>query len=72
MGSVCFPISFQVTPMDRLILTLFIKAKPNFGHSEGASGLTSIIKTVLALENKIIPPKRFATLIPITANYVKV
>lgn len=30
--------------------------KPNFGHSEGASGLTSLIKSVLALENSIIPP----------------
>ncbi|KAL4961866.1 type I polyketide synthase [Aspergillus stella-maris] len=30
--------------------------KPNMGHSEGASGLTSIIKMVLALENRTIPP----------------
>lgn len=30
--------------------------KPNIGHSEGASGLSSLIKTVLALEHKIIPP----------------
>ena len=30
--------------------------KPNLGHSEGASGLTSLIKAVLALENRIIPP----------------
>ncbi|KAK2758837.1 Type I Iterative PKS [Arachnomyces sp. PD_36] len=30
--------------------------KPNVGHSEGASGVTSIVKSVLALENKIIPP----------------
>ncbi|KAE8356836.1 hypothetical protein BDV28DRAFT_41348 [Aspergillus coremiiformis] len=30
--------------------------KPNVGHSEGASGITSIIKCVLALENNIIPP----------------
>ncbi|KAE8379162.1 hypothetical protein BDV26DRAFT_175817 [Aspergillus bertholletiae] len=30
--------------------------KPNVGHSEGASGLTSVIKAVLALENRIIPP----------------
>ncbi|MAD84620.1 MAG: hypothetical protein CL912_16800 [Deltaproteobacteria bacterium] len=26
------------------------------GHSEGASGLSSIIKMTLALEKKIIPP----------------
>ncbi|PHH79014.1 hypothetical protein CDD82_2707 [Ophiocordyceps australis] len=31
-------------------------SKPNFGHTEGASGLTSLIKVVLALENKTIPP----------------
>ncbi|KAJ5761957.1 Acyl transferase/acyl hydrolase/lysophospholipase [Penicillium nucicola] len=30
--------------------------KPNVGHSEGASGLTSLIKSVMALENRIIPP----------------
>ncbi|RAL13936.1 polyketide synthase [Aspergillus homomorphus CBS 101889] len=30
--------------------------KPNVGHSEGASGITSVIKCVLALENKTIPP----------------
>lgn len=30
--------------------------KPNLGHSEGASGLTSLIKSVLALESRIIPP----------------
>ncbi|UKZ82860.1 Type I Iterative PKS [Trichoderma virens FT-333] len=30
--------------------------KPNVGHSEGASGLNSLIKAVLALEHKIIPP----------------
>ncbi|KAL9069203.1 MAG: hypothetical protein Q9157_006247 [Trypethelium eluteriae] len=30
--------------------------KPNVGHTEGASGATSLIKAVLALEHKIIPP----------------
>lgn len=30
--------------------------KPNVGHSEGASGLTSLIKAVLALEHEIILP----------------
>ncbi|KAE8401952.1 putative polyketide synthase [Aspergillus pseudonomiae] len=30
--------------------------KPNFGHSEGASGITSVIKAVLSLEHGIIPP----------------
>ncbi|KAH8754369.1 polyketide synthase PksG, partial [Diaporthe sp. PMI_573] len=31
-------------------------AKSNIGHLEGASGLASVIKTVLALENGIVPP----------------
>ncbi|KAI4262739.1 MAG: hypothetical protein L6R42_002088 [Xanthoria sp. 1 TBL-2021] len=30
--------------------------KPNLGHAEGASGLVSVIKMILALENRIIPP----------------
>ena len=30
--------------------------KPNVGHSEGCSGITSLIKSVLALEHKTIPP----------------
>ncbi|KAF2832649.1 KR domain-containing protein, partial [Ophiobolus disseminans] len=30
--------------------------KPNIGHSEGSSGISSLIKSVLILEHKIIPP----------------
>ncbi|KAE8324345.1 hypothetical protein BDV39DRAFT_217174 [Aspergillus sergii] len=30
--------------------------KPNVGHSEGSSGITSIIKAVLSLERQVIPP----------------
>jgi acyl transferase domain-containing protein len=30
--------------------------KPNIGHSEGSSGLSSLIKAVLALEHRTIPP----------------
>ncbi|KAI1761562.1 fatty acid synthase S-acetyltransferase [Hypoxylon sp. FL1150] len=30
--------------------------KPNLGHSEGSSGLVSIMKMILALENRTIPP----------------
>ncbi|KAL2864803.1 type I polyketide synthase [Aspergillus lucknowensis] len=36
--------------------------KPNVGHSEGASGMTSLIKPILALEHRTIPPNiHFAT-----------
>ncbi|KAL4738753.1 hypothetical protein BDV11DRAFT_215729 [Aspergillus similis] len=31
--------------------------KANVGHAEGASGITSIIKAVLMLENRVIPPQ---------------
>ncbi|TLD18134.1 hypothetical protein PspLS_10429 [Pyricularia sp. CBS 133598] len=30
--------------------------KPNLGHSEGAAAITSIIKAILCLENRTIPP----------------
>ncbi|KAF5970834.1 fumonisin cluster-polyketide synthase [Fusarium bulbicola] len=30
--------------------------EPNLGHSEGASGVSSVIKAILALENRTIPP----------------
>lgn len=32
------------------------QTKPNVGHSEAASGLSSLIKVVLALEKGEIPP----------------
>lgn len=32
------------------------QVKPNVGHSEGASGITSVIKMMLALEHNQIPP----------------
>ncbi|KAJ5356106.1 Acyl transferase/acyl hydrolase/lysophospholipase [Penicillium concentricum] len=35
--------------------TLVGGIKPNVGHSEGASGLSSIIKVTLALENRLLP-----------------
>lgn len=31
--------------------------KANLGHSEGASGLTSLLKVILALEHRTIPPQ---------------
>jgi acyl transferase domain-containing protein len=36
--------------------TIVGSVKPNVGHSEGASGLTSLIKAVLSLEHKTILP----------------
>lgn len=35
-----------------------IQVKTNVGHSEAASGLTSIIKVVMAFEQGQIPPTR--------------
>ncbi|KAJ5182352.1 Acyl transferase/acyl hydrolase/lysophospholipase [Penicillium cf. viridicatum] len=35
--------------------TLIGGIKPNVGHSEGASGLSSLIKVTLALENELLP-----------------
>ncbi|OTA89815.1 hypothetical protein M434DRAFT_398366 [Hypoxylon sp. CO27-5] len=35
---------------------IITSTKPNVGHSEGAAGLTSVIKCVLALEKGKIPP----------------
>ena len=44
--------------------------KPNVGHSEGASGITSIIKATLALEHEIIPPNiKFNTPNPKSKQY---
>ncbi|PHH62211.1 hypothetical protein CDD81_7338 [Ophiocordyceps australis] len=36
--------------------TFITSVKPNIGHAEGASGLNSLIKAVLALEHQVIPP----------------
>jgi len=30
--------------------------KPNVGHSEASSSISTVMKAVLAIENKIIPP----------------
>ncbi|KAI4122746.1 MAG: hypothetical protein LQ338_005639 [Usnochroma carphineum] len=50
--------------------------KPNLGHSEGASGISSVMKMVLALEHKIIPPninfKKWNPSIPWEAAKLKV
>ncbi|MEV2279197.1 type I polyketide synthase [Nocardiopsis sp. NPDC049922] len=43
---------------DRDRLLWIGSVKPNVGHQEGAAGIISTIKTVLALEHGILPPTR--------------
>ncbi|RYP15361.1 hypothetical protein DL765_005752 [Monosporascus sp. GIB2] len=58
------PISYDRVPWDRNNVAnvfgnygIYIgSVKTNLGHSEGASGLSSVIKMTLALENETIPP----------------
>ncbi|KGO46306.1 Acyl transferase/acyl hydrolase/lysophospholipase [Penicillium expansum] len=45
-----------VAKMTQGEVTYITAVKPNVGHSEGASGITSIIKSILSLENKTIAP----------------
>lgn len=40
----------------RRLQRLICQVKPNLGHSEGASGISGVIKMVLALEHRVIPP----------------
>ncbi|ETS78853.1 hypothetical protein PFICI_08706 [Pestalotiopsis fici W106-1] len=50
--------------------------KTNFGHSEAASGLTSLIKVLLAFENDMIPPtyglKKLSPKLPLDSMNMKV
>ncbi|MEU4492181.1 beta-ketoacyl synthase N-terminal-like domain-containing protein [Streptomyces sp. NPDC023998] len=34
--------------------------KSNFGHAEGAAGIAGVVKSVLALQHRTVPPSRFA------------
>ncbi|KAI1830558.1 hypothetical protein DTO006G1_5449 [Penicillium roqueforti] len=45
-----------VAKMTRGEATYISAVKPNVGHSEGASGITSIIKSILSLEHRTIAP----------------
>lgn len=50
---------FRSSSCARLDRPLLIgSVKPNFGHSEAVSGISSIVKATLALEHRHIPPTR--------------
>ena len=60
IGSVCIRRLLAVLTSD--LLADSRQVKPNVGHTEGASGITSVIKAVLALEKETIPPNiKFST-----------
>lgn len=54
IGSVVYSPSMLSLVTESSLIVL--KVKTNLGHSEGASGLSSLIKMSLALENESIPP----------------
>ena len=54
IGSVS--VLFQICCASKTPQLTAIQVKPNIGHSEAASSMSTIIKAVLAIENGIIPP----------------
>ena len=48
--------AFEVSEQQRSGPCVLGSVKSNVGHLDGASGLTGLIKTILCLENKAIPP----------------
>ena len=48
--------AFEVAEHDRSAPCVLGSVKSNIGHLDGASGLTGLIKTILCLKNKAIPP----------------
>lgn len=49
--TICFRMDIR-----QWLALMLLKVKTNLGHSEGASGLSSLLKMSLALENETIPP----------------
>jgi phthiocerol/phenolphthiocerol synthesis type-I polyketide synthase E len=48
--------AFELSELDRSAPCVLGSVKSNIGHLEVASGITGLIKTILCLENKAIPP----------------
>ena len=48
--------AFEVSSLDRSGPCVLGSVKSNIGHLDAASGITGLIKTILCLENKAIPP----------------
>ena len=67
IGSVGAPPSSGLSEADSS------QVKPNMGHSEGASGITSLIKCILALEKRVIPPNvKFANPNPKSTSHIRI
>lgn len=50
------PCAIYMHMILEVLLTVSMQVKTNVGHSEAASGLTAVIKAILAFENAKIPP----------------
>ena len=48
--------AFELSESDRTAPCVLGSVKSNIGHLEVASGITGLVKTILCLENKAIPP----------------
>lgn len=69
-------VSYRTPLISAVLLLTGVKVKPNLGHSEPASAMAQIMKSILALEHGLIPAtigiKRFNPGIDFEGAKVKV